>query len=74
MPLYEYHCLECGENFDKIVLFSEIASLPDCPACHSTRTQKNISLFAARTVRGSSSGSSEVSSQASCASSASRFR
>ena len=71
MPIYEYHCLECGDNFEKIVPFSEIASLPECPVCHSTHTQKSISIFA---TSGSSARTSASSSQASCAPSTSRFR
>ncbi len=33
MPIYEYHCNECGHNFEYLVLGS---SRPDqCPACEA---------------------------------------
>lgn len=71
MPLYEYHCIDCGENFEKLVLFSEMYSLPECPACHSTHTQKLVSIFAGS---GLSSRQGEGASQGSCAPSNSPFR
>ncbi|NPV85735.1 MAG: zinc ribbon domain-containing protein [Anaerolineae bacterium] len=44
MPLYEYRCNACGQNFDKMVRFSEAQKLPECPFCHSQDTRKQISL------------------------------
>ena len=60
MPLYEYHCPNCGENFDKLVRFSEADQMPVCPNCGAEDTRKKISAGA---VIGSSSsgGSSTVS-------------
>ncbi len=71
MPLYEYHCIDCGENFEKLVLFSEMYSLPECPACHSTHTQKRVSIFA---TGGLSARQAEGSAKSSCAPSSSPFR
>lgn len=55
MPLYEYHCPECGENFDKLVRFSEADQMPVCPNCGAEDTRKKISAGA---VIGSSNGGS----------------
>ena len=32
MPIYEYHCLKCNEDFECLVFGNE---QPDCPACKS---------------------------------------
>jgi putative FmdB family regulatory protein len=72
MPLYEYHCLDCGEDFEKLVRFSELESLPDCPFCHSTHTQKKISIFAAGNFASRSAATG--SSQSTCSAPTNRFR
>jgi putative FmdB family regulatory protein len=46
MPLYEYHCKECGEEFEKMVRFSEASQSPECPNCGSKQTHKQISTVA----------------------------
>ena len=46
MPLYEYQCNTCGEEFEKMVRFSEADSSPACPACQGMDTRKIISAFA----------------------------
>ncbi len=46
MPLYEYQCPKCGENFDKIVSFSEADKVPVCPNCGAEDTKKKISAGA----------------------------
>ena len=43
MPIYEYVCQTCGNEFEKIVGFSDPA--PPCPACEG-EVKKKISLSA----------------------------
>lgn len=43
MPIYEYICEECGQDFEKVVRFSEADLSPICPACGSQETHKQIS-------------------------------
>jgi putative FmdB family regulatory protein len=62
MPLYEYFCAECGEDFEKMVRFSEAGNQPECPSCHGSNTHKKISLFASTGNAGSSSFSPAGSS------------
>jgi putative FmdB family regulatory protein len=57
MPLYEYNCRDCGEEFDKIIRFSEADLMPKCPSCGDKNTQKKISAGA---VIGLSSGSART--------------
>ena len=46
MPLYEYECNTCGEEFEQVVKFSEADANPACPACQGEDTRKKISAFA----------------------------
>jgi len=71
MPLYEYHCSECDEAFEKMVRFSDNDLNPECPHCHSRETHKQISTFAAR-IAGASGAT--VSSGSNCSTGSSRFR
>ena len=41
MPIYEYRCQACGEQFDKLIRsLSQIPPEIACPACQSTQTQR----------------------------------
>ena len=65
MPLYEYHCINCGEDFEQIVRFSEADLTPSCPVCGDKDTRKKISMAASF---GSSSSGSVTSPGSSCGS------
>ena len=65
MPIYEYHCTDCGHDFEKLVRFSDLnANSPECPGCQSENIRKRLSTIAAF-----SSGKTQSSSAASCGSS-----
>lgn len=72
MPLYEYHCSECDQSFEKMMRFSELDLAPECPHCHSRETHKQISTFASRITGGGAVAT--ASSASSCSSGGSRFR
>ncbi len=40
MPIYEYHCENCGEDFEYLVFGRE---KPDCTSCESTNVNKLMS-------------------------------
>ena len=42
MPLYDFKCRNCGEEFEALVLKSQ----PVCPSCAGTELEQLISLFA----------------------------
>lgn len=46
MPLYEYICENCGQQFEKLVRLSEADLAPQCPFCGSSETHKQISRLA----------------------------
>jgi putative FmdB family regulatory protein len=46
MPLYEYHCKDCGEIFEKLRRMSEADEGVDCPHCESEEVERLLSSFA----------------------------
>ncbi len=70
MPIYEYHCPRCGEDFEKLVYGgAEVA----CPKCGCAKPDKKMSAFgmAGQSEKGGSLASSGSScsgcSSSSCA-------
>lgn len=45
MPIYEYHCMGCGHEFEILQGIKE-NPLTDCPACTESRLRKKISAAA----------------------------
>lgn len=56
MPLFEYRCSDCQEQFEELVSYSESKDV-DCPHCGGHNTEKLVSAFAI--IGGSSSGGSD---------------
>lgn len=48
MPIYEYHCAECGARFEKLVRgpVDRELPLPPCPECGGQSTTRVLSRFA----------------------------
>jgi len=44
MPIFEYRCKECSEEFEKIIIGKE--EDVECPQCGSPETRKLLSSFA----------------------------
>ncbi|MGH2651704.1 MAG: FmdB family zinc ribbon protein [Actinomycetota bacterium] len=59
MPIYEYHCPACGEEFEKLVFGQAAVS---CPGCASRDVGRRLSVF------GLKSGSTFVGSGGGCGS------
>jgi putative FmdB family regulatory protein len=53
MPIFEFHCQKCRDDFEKIV-FNNNAQVK-CPRCQSSKVRKKLSAFSFR------SGSKSVS-------------
>ena len=43
MPMHEYHCQECGDEFELLVRSGDT---PACPSCQSSRLERLLSMFA----------------------------
>ena len=48
MPIFEYHCQECQETFERLVLRPQASPVITCPHCSSTQTTKLFSTFCAQ--------------------------
>lgn len=45
MPIFEFQCRKCSEEFERVVFESDADSVT-CPQCGSTDTKKQFSVFA----------------------------
>ena len=45
MPIYEYHCAKCGQDFELMCPFSQADEPAPCPSCGAAG-EKLISVFA----------------------------
>lgn len=43
MPLFDYHCSTCGQDFEALVRSGET---PVCPVCHGIALDKRVSRLA----------------------------
>ena len=48
MPLYEYRCKDCGQNFESYRRLSEAGKEEACPACGGRAEKMGISIFRAK--------------------------
>lgn len=57
MPIFEYHCTECKNDFEVLVLSDQEVS---CPVCKGKKVDKLLSTFSHKSKGGfsSSTGSS----------------
>jgi putative FmdB family regulatory protein len=55
VPIYEYTCLACEREFEKLVQGTAAVA---CPACGADRVMRRLSLFRARTAVASGAGPS----------------
>lgn len=63
MPLFEYICRNCQEQFELLVRGEE---KPQCPSCGSRKLDKQLSAPAAHTAGGGQSSPSCGTSPESC--------
>jgi len=47
MPIYEFECGQCGEDFEQLILGSGV--VVQCPKCGSKDTKKKMSACAFKT-------------------------
>ena len=54
MPIYEYACKSCGQQFEKLLRTTKGADEAECPKCGSKQTARALSVFAAVSSEGGS--------------------
>lgn len=45
MPIYEYKCCNCGEDFEEYVATAAAATQVTCTICGSGNIQRSMSMF-----------------------------
>jgi putative FmdB family regulatory protein len=55
MPLYEFSCLDCGIEFESLVMKHSEISEVTCPSCRGKRLEEKVSSFASVSNDGASS-------------------
>jgi putative FmdB family regulatory protein len=63
MPIYEYRCDSCGEDFEKLVFGNQEVT---CPKCTSKEVKKKFSVFCATGTEKPLAGTAASVSCASC--------
>ena len=48
MPIYEYRCKQCENEFEKYV--AGVATAVACPSCASAEVMRKLSVFGLKTV------------------------
>jgi len=66
MPIFEYHCSKCDEDFEKIV--SNDKTKVQCPKCKSRKVSKKISAFSFKSGSKFVAASSQSGGCSSCSS------
>jgi putative FmdB family regulatory protein len=51
MPIYEFHCQECGKESELLVRTTDWSEA-ECPHCHGHKLEKKLSVFAAASGEG----------------------
>lgn len=46
MPIYEFKCNKCGNEFEKLMFRSDGEEKPSCPSCGEADTSRLMSSFA----------------------------
>ncbi len=55
MPIYEFSCEKCSNDFETLVRSADWEGEVECPSCGSEEIEKRLSIFAAGTTDGTPS-------------------
>ncbi len=63
MPIFEYKCTSCGEDFEKLIFGNKEVT---CPKCSSKNVKKKFSVFCASGTERPLAGTAVSSGCSSC--------
>ncbi len=66
MPIFEYHCVDCETDFEKLVRSSDAGEEMTCPSCEGDHTTKKFSAFATAGAGGEQSLGSPAAMSRGC--------
>jgi len=66
MPIYEFRCKKCGNVFETLFYSLNEKRQVVCPACHSKKTEKLMSMFGGKIGSTSSGAGCSSCSTTSC--------
>ncbi len=66
MPVFEYKCKSCGNNYDIFHFTKEVTEDIICPKCQSKEYEKLLSAFSANVSGNSSNPRGDASPCATC--------
>ena len=72
MPIYEYKCNKCGENFEKLVFSSDDEREFICDSCGEKKLSRTVSSFS-KGPSSSGAGLGSISESNSCGGPSSGF-
>lgn len=55
MPIFEFICMDCGKEFERLVWKSSESNEIKCPECNSSHLEEKVSSFASVSEGGGSS-------------------
>ncbi len=53
MPIYEFHCEDCGKNFESLIMIASAVNDLTCKYCSSPNIKKMISATSSIPAQGS---------------------
>jgi putative FmdB family regulatory protein len=65
MPLYEFQCADCQDDFEELVRSAAAVAEVKCPQCGSQHVRRKLSVFASKVSGGGPSYSASAASSCS---------
>lgn len=65
MPLYEFQCTDCEDEFEELVRNSAAVAEVKCPRCGGEHVRRNVSVFASKVSGGGSFAAAPAASSCS---------
>ncbi len=53
MPIYEFHCEDCGKNFERLVMIASALDSVTCKHCKSSNIKKILSATSSQPPKSS---------------------